>query len=156
VSQLRGDKASFTGAQTGNDPPAQGSGTAAEAGKFAASLVSGDQIEDREQSVSQASAAIHKHLSQILAQIQAGDYDSAIENIGFVIGDDFEELIEAGMAQDRRSGQGTAPDAITVEHVVLARRFIPRLRAIAQALKRAGGAKLAIAETERLIAEWNL
>jgi hypothetical protein len=43
-----------------------------------------------------------------------------------------------------------------VEHVVLARRFIPRLRAIAQALKRAGGAKLAIAEMEPLIAEWNL
>jgi hypothetical protein len=54
------------------------------------------------------------------------------------------------------SGEGTAPGAITVEHVVLARRFIPRLRALAQALKRAGGAKLAIAEMERLIAEWNL
>jgi len=51
---------------------------------------------------------------------------------------------------------GTAPDAITVEHVVLARRFIPRLGAIAQALKRKCGAKVAIAEMERLIAEWNL
>ena len=103
--------------------------------------------------MSEASTAVNKRLSQILAQIQTGDYDSAIENIGFVIGDDLEELIEAGMVQDR---QGTAPDAITVEHVVLARRFIPRLRAIAQALKRAGAAKLAIAEMERLIAEWNL
>ena len=103
--------------------------------------------------MSEASTAVNKHLSQILAQIQTGDYDSAIENIGFVIGDDLEELIEAGMVQDR---QGTAPDAITVEHVVLARRFIPRLRAIAQMLKRAGGAKLAIAEMERLIAEWSL
>ena len=103
--------------------------------------------------MSQASIAVNKHLSQILAQIQTGDYDSAIENIGFAIGDDLEELIEAGMVQDR---QGTAPDAITVEHVVLARRFIPRLRAIAQTLKRAGAAKLAIAEMERLIVEWNL
>jgi len=145
-----------TGAQTGDDPPAQGPGTAAEAGKLAASAISGDQAEDREQRVSEASTAVNKHLSQILAQIKTGDYDSAIENIGFVIGDDFEELIEAGMVQDRRSGQGTAPDAITVEHVVLARRFIPRLRAIAQTLKRAGGAKLAIAEMERLIVEWNL
>ena len=145
-----------TGAQTGDDPPAQGPGTAAEAGKLAASAISGDQAEDREQRVSEASTAVNKHLSQILAQIQTGDYDSAIENIGFAIGDDFEELIEAGMVQDRRSGQGTAPDAITVEHVVLARRFIPRLRAIAQTLKRAGGAKLAIAEMERLIVEWNL
>jgi len=76
--------------------------------------------------VSEASTAVNKHLSQILAQIQTGDYDSAIENIGFAIGDDLEELIEAGMVQDR---QGTAPDAITVEHVVLARRFIPHLRA---------------------------
>jgi hypothetical protein len=106
--------------------------------------------------VSEASIAVNKQLSQILAQIQTGDYDSAIENIGLVIGDDFEELIEAGIVQDRGSGQGTAPNAITVEHVVLARRFIPRLRAIAQTLKRAGGAKLAIAEMERLIAEWNL
>ena len=106
--------------------------------------------------MSQASTAVNKHLSQILAQIQTGDYDSAIENIGFVIGDDFEELIEAGVVQDRRSGQGTAPDAITVEHVVLARRFIPRLRAIAQTLKRAGGAKLAFAEMEGLNAECNL
>ena len=104
--------------------------------------------------MSEASTAVNKHLSQILAQIQTGDYDSAIENIGFAIGDDFEELIEAGMVQDR-SGQGTAPDAIMVEHVVLARRFIPRLCAIAQTLKRAGGAKLAI-EMERLIAEWSL
>ena len=106
--------------------------------------------------MSEASTAVNTHLSQILAQIQTGDYDSAIENTGFAIRDDFEELIEAGMVQDRRSGQSTAPDAITVEHVVLARRFIPRLRAIAQTLKRAGGAKLAIAEMERLIAEWNL
>jgi hypothetical protein len=106
--------------------------------------------------MSEASTAVNNRLSQILAQIQTGDYDSAIENIGFAIGDDFEEIIKAGIVQDRRSGQGTAPDAITVEHVVLARRFIPRLRAVAQTLKRAGGAKLAIAEMERLIAEWNL
>jgi hypothetical protein len=106
--------------------------------------------------MSEASTAVNKHLSQILVQIQTGDYDSAIENIGFAIGDDFEEIIKAGMVQDRRSDQGTAPDAIAVEHVVLARRFIPRLRAVAQTLKRAGGAKLAIAEMERLIAEWNL
>ena len=106
--------------------------------------------------MSEASTAVNKRLSQILAQIQTGDYDSAIENIGFVISDDFEEVIEAGMEQDRRSSQGTAPNAITMEHVALARRFIPRLRAIAQTLKRAGGAKLAIAELERLIAEWNL
>ena len=106
--------------------------------------------------MSEASTAVNTHLSQILAQIQTGDYDSAIENTGFAIGDDFEELIEAGIVQDRRSGQGTAPDAITVEHVVLVRRFIPRLRAIAQTLMRAGGAKLAIAEMERLIVEWSL
>src|SRR5215469_14054899 len=116
-------------------PTAQRPGTAAEAGKFGASAIS-EQAEDREQGVSEASTAVNKRLSQILAQIQTGDYDSAIENIGFAIGDDFEELIEAGMVQDRRSGQSTAPDAITVEHVVLARRFIPRLRAIAQTLKR--------------------
>lgn len=101
-------------------------------------------------------ATVSRNLNSILAQMQAGDYDSAAENISFAIGDDFQEIIEAGSLGGRRSGQDAALTAITVEHVVLARRFIPRLRAVALALKRSGGAKGAIAEMERLISEWNL
>lgn len=88
--------------------------------------------------------------------MQAGDYDTAIENISFAIGDDFQEIIDSGSLGARRSGQDGALTSITVEHVVLARRFIPRLRSIAQMLKRSGGANSAIAEMERLISEWSL
>jgi hypothetical protein len=101
-------------------------------------------------------ASVSDNLNVILAQMQAGDYDSAVENIRFAIGDEFEEIIEAVSSRRRGSGQDAALSAITVEHVVLARRFIPRLRAIARTLQRAGSANSAIAEMERLISEWNL
>ena len=59
--------------------------------------------------MSEASTAVNKHLSQILAQIQSGDYDSAIENIGFAIGDDFEELIEAAWCKTADPARALRP-----------------------------------------------
>ena len=100
-------------------------------------------------------ATVTKNLKSILAQMQKAEYDSAIENIGFTIEDHFQEIIESGSLRGRNSGDDSHA-AMTVEHVVLARRFIPRLRGIAQMLKRDGSAKSAIAEMERIIAEWDL
>jgi hypothetical protein len=101
-------------------------------------------------------AAVAKNLESILAQMRAAEYESAAENIGSAIEDQLQEIIELGRVREPHSSRYSSIGAITAEHVVLARRFIPRLRAITQMLRRNGGGRHAVTEMERLVSEWSL